>query len=186
MLTLSAMVISGSLVNAQRRVGQPMSGTRPNARPSRRMSPPPPAIRNPIQPSTNPVVPPAVAVPPPSLLSPLRPSSPFEARPRTYAPRYDPRYDRIPGGGYRPYFGGGGFGFGDELAPAPDVLYPAESNGQATYQYPQTRELPTVAAPHGPDTFYVIPGCYAGNHMPTAQQLPSGCDIKKLKTTPIR
>jgi len=173
---LSALMFSGALVHAQR-VGQPMSGARPGARPPRTMSPPPPAITNPIRPSANPVVPPAVAVPPASALSPLRPSSPFEARPRTYAPRYDPRYDRI-----RPPYFSGGFGFEDlTQAPPPDAVFPVDNAGQPIPQIP-----PVVVLPHTPDTYYVIPGCYAGNHPPTKERLPQGCDIAKLKSTPVR
>jgi hypothetical protein len=175
----SAMVLSGSLAYGQR-PGQPVSGERP----SHPLSPLPPAITNPIRPS--PGVPPAVAVPPPSLLSPLRPSSPFEARPRTYAPRYQPRYDQPPrvprrGGYYAPGF----FGLDEQTSSLPPdaAPYPVDSNGQPLpYAPPQ---LPIVAPPHGPDTYYVIPGCYAGNRKPAPAQVP-GCDIAKMKTTPVR
>jgi len=47
-------------------------------------------------------------------------------------------------------------------------------------------EPPKMAAVHGPDLFYVIPGCYAGNRPPNPQRLPKGCDLAKLRTTPIR
>ena len=33
-------------------------------------------------------------------------------------------------------------------------------------------------------TFYVIPGCYAGDRMPSRENLPSGCDRAKLRTVP--
>jgi len=181
LFALSALMFSGALVHAQR-VGQPMSGARPGARPPRTMSPPPPAITSPIRPSANPIVPPAVAVPPPSELSPLRPSSPFEARPRTYAPRYDPRYDRI-----RPPYYSGVFGFEDvSQAPPADAAFPFDSGG-AQFLYPPQQTLPpAVALPHTPDTYYVIPGCYAGNHPPNKERLPNGCDIAKVKSTPVR
>src|SRR5215475_15010199 len=171
---LSALMFSGALVHAQR-VGQPMSGARPGARPPRTMSPPPPAITNPIRPSANPVVPPAVAVPPALALSPLRPSSPFEARPRTYAPRFDPRYDRPArrGGFYGPYYSGG-LGLDDvALAPPADAAFPVESDGpQFLYPPPQAAPAP-VTLPHAPDTYYVIPGCYMGNRPPNKEQLPT-------------
>ena len=33
----------------------------------------------------------------------------------------------------------------------------------------------------GPQTIYVIRGCYAGNRPPTASALPQGCDIGNLR-----
>jgi len=174
--TLSTLMLSGVPANAQH---YPMSGARLGKYSSRRMSPPPPAITNPIRPSTNPVVPSAVAVPPMTLLSPLRPSSPLEARPRTYAPRYDPRFGRIPG--YP-----GGFIFDDVTqAPPPDAAFPIDSNGQSVASAPP-QTPPVVVLPRTPDTYYVIPGCYAGNHPPNKERLPQGCDVAKLKTTPVR
>ncbi len=47
-------------------------------------------------------------------------------------------------------------------------------------------EPPRIVAAHGPDTFYVIPGCYAGNRPPIRERLPKGCDLEKMRTTPIR
>jgi hypothetical protein len=35
-----------------------------------------------------------------------------------------------------------------------------------------------------PKTFYVIPGCYAGDSPPAANRLPSGCSMSNLKTVP--
>jgi hypothetical protein len=35
-----------------------------------------------------------------------------------------------------------------------------------------------------PKTFYVIPGCYAGDTPPAASRLPSGCSTNNLKTVP--
>jgi PEGA domain len=37
-------------------------------------------------------------------------------------------------------------------------------------------------APRGPQTIYVIRGCYAGNRPPTESALPRGCDIANLRT----
>jgi hypothetical protein len=35
--------------------------------------------------------------------------------------------------------------------------------------------------PAAPKTFYVIPRCYAGDRPPSADQLPAGCDLRKLR-----
>jgi hypothetical protein len=43
-------------------------------------------------------------------------------------------------------------------------------------------EAPRPPAP--PKTFYVIPGCYAGDSRPSADRLPPGCSSKNLKTIP--
>jgi hypothetical protein len=40
------------------------------------------------------------------------------------------------------------------------------------------------SAQAAPRTFYVIPGCYAGDTRPTAQRLPPGCKIASLRTVP--
>ena len=156
-----------------------MSGAPPVPPPA----PPPPSITNPIQPP---------ATPPPAITRPSPPPSPFDARPRTYAPRYAPRYNLPPGnprrGGYSPYYPGF-VGFDDQTSPIPPdaAVYPVDSNGQPIpYPYPPTREQPQVVVPHAPDTFYVIPGCYAGNRPPNRERLPKGCDIAKLKATPVR
>lgn len=46
-------------------------------------------------------------------------------------------------------------------------------------QAPLPRIVP--AAPQSARSYYVIPGCYAGDKPPAAP-LPAGCDLKKLKT----
>jgi hypothetical protein len=43
-------------------------------------------------------------------------------------------------------------------------------------------EAPRIAAT--PKTFYVIPGCYAGDTPPDTARLPSGCSPKNVKTIP--
>ena len=43
-------------------------------------------------------------------------------------------------------------------------------------------EAPRVAAI--PKTFYVVPGCYAGDRPPAAGRLPTGCAAKDVKTIP--
>ena len=35
-----------------------------------------------------------------------------------------------------------------------------------------------------PRTFYVIPGCYAGDRPPTRRDVPVGCDLEDLRTIP--
>src|SRR5215472_12542760 len=148
----STLFVSGALADAQRS----MPGTRPSTRPA----PPPPTIRTPIQPPVVQPAPPINQLPPPSSQS-----SPFDARPRTYAPRYDPRYNRNPrrGGYYAPYYSGG-FSLDDVTqAPADQAALPVDSNGQPI---PSLQIPPPVVLPHAPDTYYVIPGCYAGNHPP--------------------
>ena len=42
---------------------------------------------------------------------------------------------------------------------------------------------PVVAdAPSQPKTFYVVPGCYAGDVLPQQATLPAGCDATLVKT----
>jgi PEGA domain len=41
-----------------------------------------------------------------------------------------------------------------------------------------------VVAPGRPKTFYVVPGCYAGDKPPSSKQLPRGCDASKVRTIP--
>jgi hypothetical protein len=43
-------------------------------------------------------------------------------------------------------------------------------------------EAPRVAAV--PKTFYVIPGCYAGDTPPRMNRLPSGCSTNNVRTVP--
>lgn len=40
------------------------------------------------------------------------------------------------------------------------------------------------AAVAAPKVFYVIPGCYAGDVRPRAEQLPAGCQIARLREVP--
>src|SRR4029450_5784693 len=41
---------------------------------------------------------------------------------------------------------------------------------------PQSPTVQTDFAPHTPTTFYVIPGCYAGNVAPKEARLSANCD----------
>ena len=65
----------------------------------------------------------------------------------------------------------------------PTVLPPAPEPPRAAERVP---DPPKMTALHGPDTFYVIPGCYMGNQPPNPARLPKGCDPAKLRTTSIR
>jgi len=42
----------------------------------------------------------------------------------------------------------------------------------------------TRTATGTPKTFYVIPGCYAGDASPSTQRLPAGCQLSNLRTVP--
>ena len=111
------------------------------------------------------------------------PASPFAAGPNTYAPHYD-RSSPLRAGGYgipiynNPYSATSDAG---ALPAAPDQTAIAPPKAPEPVPAP----LP-VAASRGPDLFYVIPGCYAGNRPPTPDRLPAGCDVSRLRTTPIR
>ena len=61
------------------------------------------------------------------------------------------------------------------------------SSQPAVYRGDLTPVRPSAgraAAPirRGPDTFYVIPGCYLGNRPPSEVSLPPGCDLTKVRT----
>jgi len=47
---------------------------------------------------------------------------------------------------------------------------------------PQAAGFVASTIRRGPDTFYVIPGCYLGNRSPREVSLPPGCDLKKVRT----
>ena len=140
----------------------------------------------------------------PDSAPPPAPISPFAATPETYAPHYDRavglRHGRGLGLGVPVY--GNPIGFGSyapaTLAPAPPapdkVTQPAEPpKAPEPPKVPEppkavapVPERPPIAVAHGPDTFYVIPGCYAGNRPPIPERLPKGCDITRVRTVPIR
>jgi hypothetical protein len=137
------------------------------------------------------IVPPVLSTRLPAVLPPAPPPSPFAARPDTYLPRPN-----------RPSPVYGGLGFGVPLydptpgiagppplpiAPAPEQrVGTSPSAPEPPRAVEPVPEPPRMAALHGPDTFYVIPGCYMGNRPPIAARLPKGCDPAKLRTTPIR
>jgi hypothetical protein len=47
---------------------------------------------------------------------------------------------------------------------------------------PQSAGFVASSTRRGPDTFYVIPGCYLGNLPPRDVSVPPGCDLKKTRT----
>jgi PEGA domain len=46
------------------------------------------------------------------------------------------------------------------------------------------RPAPAPPPPGVPKTFYVIPGCYAGDRPPQAERLPSNCNAANVRTIP--
>jgi hypothetical protein len=46
------------------------------------------------------------------------------------------------------------------------------------------RPAPVLPPPGMPKTFYVIPGCYAGDRPPQADRLPPNCDAANARTIP--
>jgi len=153
---------------------------------------PPSQPGRPAPPPAGPLVPPA----PPSALDP--PVDVFRAGPRTYAPRYNRSRQRNQSYGY----GGGSyitdpFGYISE----PDSSSPRLDRymSQGITGYPRDVELDSARAyrdealasalqrsrtPGPPKTFYVIPGCYAGDVRPRAELLPSGCQLARLREVP--
>jgi hypothetical protein len=109
----------------------------------------------------------------------------FLARPGTFRP--DRHRDLVP------------FGFGFL---GPQLVYPAiqpiivvvareplESTRVAppVLPAPVSPPAPYVAgAPGAPKTFYVIPGCYAGDRPPDPETLKPGCSISRLRVVPPR
>jgi len=131
-------------------------------------------------------------------LPPPPPPSPFAARPGAYTPRYDRPAPFRAGRGNGVSIYDGTLGFFPSAAPAvpppaPDrTVEPALPRPEPPKALappaapPPPREPQRVAVAHGPDTFYVIPGCYAGNLPPRLERLPKGCDVARMRTTPVR
>ena len=175
-LSIFAVMLATSLMLPSAASAQRGSGARPGTLPSQ--------PNRPVRPPTG--------RPSPQPPAPQQPPSPFAAGPRTYAPRYD-----VPvnggGRGYGHPFYGGGVGVGGYVE-LPTNGAPAVNDANASpadVQSPRVVQIgpssrPVTIASRGPDTFYVIAGCYAGNHPPDAQRLPKGCDAAKLRTTPVR
>jgi hypothetical protein len=82
--------------------------------------------------------------------------------------------------------------FGPEVDPYPyvqpiivviprDALDPARAPEPA----PVAPLAPYVAGPAGrPKTFYIIPGCYAGDRRPEPASLAPGCSLASLRVVP--
>src|SRR5688572_3554097 len=66
-----------------------------------------------------------------------------------------------------------------EIRPDP-AAYTKEPERVVT---PDPSPAPPIVTPRpaAPKTFYVIPRCYAGDRRPSADWLPAGCDIRKLR-----
>ena len=60
-----------------------------------------------------------------------------------------------------------------------DTYEPAKAGPQN-----QSAAAAPAAPPAQPKTFYVIPGCYAGDKPPSGDRLPPACDVTKLRTVP--
>ena len=63
--------------------------------------------------------------------------------------------------------------------PGPVVYVPVPAAAPSVA--PADNGASIASAPRRPEKFYVIPGCYAGNKPPQANNLPAGCDIKTLR-----
>ena len=175
LLIASVASASADLASPDQR-GQ--SNTRP-APPRGRIAPPPPSPPSAPPSATQPIVTPPFVKPQP----PAR--TPFDATSRTYAPRYDNRPRRRYGPPY--YSSASGIGElvnGSGSSAVPEDVAASDFQGPLTSPFYEPPRV--VAASRGPDTYYVIPGCYAGNRPPNPERLPKGCDAAKLKTTPVR
>jgi hypothetical protein len=157
------------------------------AQAEQRRQPPPPS------PGLTPVVPPGVVIPQTPLIpSPVpTPSvgSPFDARSGTYAPRYNDPNSRSRYGVGVPFYPGaigiGAYAPASVPSPTPEQRPAAAPEPPRAPEPAPVPEAPKIAAAH-PDTFYVIPGCYAGNRRPNPARLPKGCDASRLQEIPIR
>jgi hypothetical protein len=64
-------------------------------------------------------------------------------------------------------------------------VFPNETTTYRTDLRPQqSSEPPARIAPGRPKTFYVIPGCYAGDKPPRAARLAPGCDASRVRRIP--
>ena len=135
---------------------------------------------------------------------PERPLSPslvtqdgFRAGPGTYRPPPPRPAHPIYGSGYPwpiygypgypgPVYGYGyGYPYTDPVIVVnipPDAIRPA---APAPPPAPVAPPTPYIAGTPGrPKTFYVIPGCYAGDRRPEPESLPPGCRISRLRVVP--
>ena len=124
-------------------------------------------------------------------MAPLPPpgSDLFRAGPETYTPHADRRWfvatyvpsvywpgtDASPATWRRPP--------AEPSADRPRIALPVEFPKPAE---PATPAAPPAAVPGDPRTFYVIPGCYAGDRPPRPERLPAGCDAASMRVIPPR
>ncbi len=120
----------------------------------------------------------------------------FLAGPETYAPRFDRPF--VP----YPRFLPGAFRFVPVMywrRSSPRAFAPVRSHGYLRLEENDVITTPAVlaaAAPPAitpppavvvrtvPKTFYVIPGCYAGDKPPRPEQLPATCNVADVRTIP--
>ena len=106
----------------------------------------------------------------------------FLTRPGTYRP--DPNRTQMPVFGYL------GPQFYPYLQPIIVVQVPREAAEPArvappALPAPVAPPAPYVAGmPGRPRTFYMIPGCYAGDRRPEPESLAPGCSISRLRVVP--
>jgi hypothetical protein len=111
---------------------------------------------------------------------PLHRSDPYRARPRTYRPDRN-RLPRLPVYGYL------GPQLIDPYGTPPIIVVQVPATQPAPAEppappAPATPPAPYVAGTPGrPKTFYVIPGCYAGDRRPDPGSLAPGCNITRLR-----
>jgi hypothetical protein len=122
----------------------------------------------------------------------------FRAGPRTYAPRYDrsARRNRLYGYGAGFSYVTDPFGYISQPESGSPRLDRYMSQGITGYPRdvePEARDagdeslaslVRRLSTPAVPKTFYVIPGCYAGDVRPRAEQLPRGCQLALLREVP--
>jgi hypothetical protein len=66
------------------------------------------------------------------------------------------------------------------IRPEPAATYTTEPERPVTPD-PLPAPPTVTSRPGVPKTFYVIPRCYAGDRRPSADWLPAGCDIRRLR-----
>ena len=114
-----------------------------------------------------------------------RPDDVFLAGPGTYRPNRN--------GIFTPVFGGFGVPLYPVVQPIIVVQIPREALESSrvapvpVLPPPVIPPAPYVAGvPGQPKTFYIIPGCYAGDRRPEPETLKPGCDISRLRVVPPR
>lgn len=70
--------------------------------------------------------------------------------------------------------------FDARVRPNETIEYRADLEPVSPQAPPRASTVPRPA----PKTFYVVPGCYAGDRPPSRRQLPRGCDASKVRAVP--